>query len=141
MPLWGARRSGGNLDSQLNFVSLIPGDDFTLLDGTETIVSGSVSTAFARGGGCVQTDAGTTFNITGCSNGSALQFQSSNGVPGDNKGAPVFTLAQLDATFNDVVGGNVTGNGAYTDIGRASFGRWKVVTFVAGDAPVVIAKR
>lgn len=141
MPLWGTRRSGGNSDSRLNFVSLIPGDDFTLLDGTETIVTGSVSTAFARGTSNSQSDQGSTFNILGCTNGTVIQFQSSNGVAGDNKGAPDFTYAQLDATFNDIVGGSVAGNGAYTDIGRASFYRCKVATFVAGDAPIVIVKR
>lgn len=139
MPLWGAGRPGGNSNPALNFVSLIPGDDFTLLDGTEAIVSGSKSVAFARGGGCSQTDAGSTFQILGCANGSVVTFQSSNGVVGDNKGAPVFTLAQLDATFNNLQA--FTGNAGYTDVGRPSFYRAVVTTLVNGDAPIVIVKR
>lgn len=139
MPLWGTGRPGGNSVPSLNFVSLIPGDDFTLLDGTEAVASGSKSVAFARGSGHCQTDAGSTFQISGCALGSVITFQSSNGVPGGNQGAPVFTLDQLDATFNDVT--DMTGNVGYTDVGRPSFYRCVVKTLAVGDAPVVIVKR
>lgn len=142
MPLWGTRRSGGNTDGRLNFVSLIPGDDFTLLDGTETIVTGSKSVAFARGTSCSQSDQGSSYVVLGCSNGSVVQVQCSNGVPGDNKGAPSgYTLSDLDASFVDEPGGVTTGNGPLTDIGRSSFYRVVVSTFVSGDAPIVIVKR
>ncbi len=146
MPLWGARQAGGNAARpELNFRDICPGLDYTLLDGTETIVSGSKSIAFARGM-MGSTDAGSTFIAYGCSNGSIIQIQSSNGVPTTQQGSPDFTLTDLDATFMDIAGATITGGGgaaggSYTDVGRPSFYRAVVVTFAAGDTPVLIVKR
>lgn len=135
MPLWGVNQSGPNVISSLNLVSIVPGDVFSLLDGTETIVTGSKSVAFSRGEAITGADAGSSFFITGCTNGTQITIQASNGTPT----AP--TLATLDASFISLPGGVFTGNNAYTDVGRAAFYRALVVVFVSGDVPVVIVKR
>lgn len=142
MPLWGTRQSGCNPDSRLNFTMLIPGDDLTLLDGTEAVVTGSKSLVWARGEGLVGTDAGSTYVINGCANGTVIGIQSSNGTPLYVNGVySPMTFDGLDASFETELGGEITGNGSYTDPGRSRFYRLIVVTFVAGDAPVVIVQR
>lgn len=135
MALWGVAQSGPNVISSLNLTSVVPGDVFSLLDGTEVIVTGSKSVAFSRGQGIAGTDAGSSFFITGCANSTQITIQASNGTPTDP------TLATLDASFLDLPGGVFTGNNSYTDVGRAAFYRVKVVVFAAGDVPVVIVKR
>lgn len=134
MALWATRQSGGNADSRLNFTSLVPGDSLVLLDGTETIVSGSKSIAFSRADGMVGTDAGSSFQISGCAGGSVIAIQASDGTA-----ESVMTFGALDLSFNQV--GSVTGNGAYTDVGRSSFYRIVVTTLIGADVPVVIVKR
>lgn len=140
MALWGTPRAGANPISGLNFVDLRPGDYETLLNGTETIVTGAKSVAFARGGSGSGADQGSTFAITGCAGGSTIDIQASN-TKTDDAG----TLAAMDASFTNVSaggsGGTVIGNGFYTDIGRSMFYRIIVTTFVNGDAPVVTVKR
>lgn len=135
MPLWGTGRAGANPISALNFVDLRPGDYETLLDGTEVIATGSKSIAFARGGSGSGMDAGSTFTVTGCPNGSIIDIQASN-TKTDDAG----TLAAMDASFQNI-GGTIDGNGFYTDIGRSMFYRVIVTTFASGDVPVVIVKR
>lgn len=138
MPLWGTGAPGSNPISALNFTDLRPGDYETLLDGTELIVTGSKSIAFARGGSAGGSDQGSTFTVTGCPNGSVIDIQaaSPNGAG---------TLASVDASFQDVSlsggGGTITGNGFYTDVGRSMFYRVIVTTFASGDIPVVTVKR
>ena len=134
MPLWGTGYPGSNPISALNFLDLRPGDYEKLLDGTETIQSGSTSIAFARGGSSLGSDNGSTFTVTGCPNGSVIDIQASSA---DNAA----TLAAMDASFQDVTGGTITGNGFYTDVGLSMFYRVIVTTFVNGDVPVVTVKR
>lgn len=135
MPLWGTARAGANPISGLNFVDLRPGDHEKLLDGTETIATGSRSIAFARGNA-----SGSTFTVTGCPNNSVIDIQASS-TKTDDAG----TLAAMDASFQSVSlsggGGTITGNGFYTDVGFSSFYRVIVTTFGAGDVPVVTVKR
>lgn len=135
MPLWGTGRAGANPISGLNFVDLRPGDYETLLNGTETIVTGSKSIAFARGPSPSGADNGSTFTVSGCPNGSVIDIQASSTKTDD-----AVTLAAMDASFQNV-GGTLTGNGFYTDIGRSAFYRAIVTTFSAGDVPVVTVKR
>lgn len=140
MPLWGKPRAGANPISGLNFVDLRPGDYETLLDGTETIISGSTSIAFARGGSGSGADEGSTYAVTGCPNGSTIDIQASN-----TKTDVAGSLAAMDASFTNVSaggsGGTIIGNGFYTDKGRSMFYRLIVTTFVSGDVPVVTVKR
>lgn len=140
MPLWGTGRAGANPISALNFVDLRPGDYETLLNGTETIATGSKSIAFARGGSGSGSDQGSTFAITGCPNGSTIDIQASS-TKTDDAG----TLAAMDGSFVNVSaggsGGTVISNGFYTDTGRSMFYRVIVTAFVSGDVPVVTVKR
>lgn len=136
MPLWGTARPGGASDAALNFTDLRPGDDETLFDGTETIANGSKSIAFARGSGMMGMDGGTTYQMQGCPNSTTWEIQGSNGVPY----GVTLTLANLDASFV-AISPLMTGNAAYTDLGRMSFYRFHIVTFQAGDVPVADVKR
>ena len=140
MPLWGTGYPGSNPVSALNFVDLRHGDDYTLLDGTETIATGSKSIAFARGanpGG----DTGFTVSVSGCSNGSVIDVQQSNGVSASGRNPAVTpTLANMDASFNTISGDTITGNGASTDTGGSAFYRLIVTLLVAGDVPVASVK-
>jgi hypothetical protein len=141
MPLWGTGYPGSNPVSALNFIDLRPGDDLALFDGTEIVATGSKSIAFARGGSGSQMDAGSTFSVTGCPNGSVVVIQGSNGVSQSTTGALTVTptLANMNASFVTV--GTITGNGSYLDQGRYSFYRAGILTFVSGDVPGVIVKR
>lgn len=142
MPLWGTPQAGANPISALNFTDLRAGDDLALFDGTETIVTGSKSIAFARGyipGG----NQGRTYNVTGCPNGSAITLYASNGPSASGvTPVPTPTLANMDASFNSLasLGETIAGNGAFTDTGNAAFYRVQCDTFVNGDVPVVIVK-
>lgn len=142
MPLWGTGYPGCNPISALNFIDLRSGDDLTLLDGTETIVTGSTSIAFARGndpGG----NNGFTVSVSGCPNGTVIDVQQSDGVSQSSTG-PVKvtpTVANMDASFNTILGDTINGNGSITDIGRSAFYRGIVTNFVNGDVPVLIVKR
>ena len=142
--LWNTPQSGYNQTYPgLNAVCLYPGDDYALFDGTEAnVATGTKSVHFTRGTQG-DTDAGTTFSVTGCPNGSVIEIQGSNGVAQSTSGptAPIVaqTPTSLDASFNTV--GTITGNGPYLDPGRYQYYRAIVSTFEAGDVPVVIAKR
>ncbi len=142
MPLWNTPQSGGNTQySGLNCVALSPGDEYALLNGTEIIVTGSKSVHFAL----AQTGypgALMTFQVTGCSAGSVISIQASNGVAQSTLGsAPtvVQTPTNLDASFNTVQD-LVAGNGSYSDQGGSMYYRVSVKLFVNGDAPVVIVR-
>lgn len=139
MPLWGTPRAGANPISALNFVDLRSGDYEKLLDGTETIATGSKSIAFARGMSPGGPDR-STFTVTGCPGGSTFDIQASSTKTDD-----AATLALMDASFQNVSlggsGGTIIGNGFYTDTGASMFYRIIVTAFVAGDVPVVIVKR
>lgn len=134
--LWATPQPGNNPNAQLNVTSLSPGDDYDLLDGTETVATGSKSVAFARATSRRDADNGASFYVTGCANGTQIEIQGSAGVPGSQ----TFNLANFDASFLALYD-LAAGNGTYTDIGRASFYRALVKVFVGGDAPVVRVKR
>ena len=141
--LWNTPQSGYNTTYPgLNCVVLFPGDDYALLDGTEGIAATATSVHFARGSQGSD-DAGTTFAITGCPNNSVIEIQASNGVSQSQNGEIATTVtptpALMDASFQTVQ--TITGNGLYTDVGRAMFYRVLVLTFQAGDVPVVLIKR
>jgi len=126
--LYGTPQAGSNTGGAgLNITSLEAGQNLTLLDGTETVVSGSASISFSKG----FHDAGQypiTFNISGCSNGSVVEVQ----VAGADVAAKYLTIATPGIT---------SGNGAYTDSGASPFRRILISTFAAGDVPVVVATR
>jgi len=143
MPLWNTPQPGWNQTYPgLNCVVLYPGDDLALFDGTEALADVAKSVHFARGQEG-STDAGSTFSITGCPNGSVINIQGSNGVSQSANGEIGLlvtpTPTNMDASFDTV--GTITGNGAYLDQGRYAFYRAIVSTFEAGDVPVVIVKR
>lgn len=140
MPLWGTGYPGSNPISALNFIDLRAGDDLALFDGTETIATGSKSIAFARGY-VIGANQGRTYSVTGCLGGSVFTLHASNGVAVSSSVNPVAptTLAAMDASFNST-GESVTGNGAFTDTGNASFYRLVCTLFVNGDVPVAIVK-
>lgn len=129
MPAYGVAQSGGNTNSALNLSSIVPGDNFTLLSGTETITSGYKSVAFSRGYSPGAHDNGTTFYISGCAAGSVVQIQGSN----QNIDGTYFLLSTITP--------DAIGNGAYSDSGRAAFYRCEVSTYASPDVPVVIAQR
>lgn len=136
MPLWGTPRAGANPISSLNFVDLRPGDDQTLLDGTETVLTGSKSIAFARGGSGSGSDQGSTFSVTGCTSLSVIDIQASN-----TKTDVAGTLTAMDGSFVTIPGSSILGNGFYTDTGRSMFYRAIVTNYVSGDVPVLVVKR
>lgn len=141
MPLWGTGYPGSNSISALNFLDLRPGDDLALLDGTETVATGSASIAFARGYD-VSGGNDCTFSVTGCASGSAgtIDIQGSNGVSVSGRNpTPTPTLANMDASFVKLA--TITGNGVYTETQRFEFYRAVVSSFASGDAPVIIVKR
>ena len=139
MPLWGTGYPGSNPISALNFLDLRAGDDLVLFDGTETIVTGSKSIAFARGF-VLGSNLGRTYQVSGCGNGSVMTLQASNGVSASGRNpVPTPTLDNMDASFNSTGNGS-TGNQGFTDIGNSAFYRVVCTTFVAGDIPVVIVK-
>ncbi len=128
MPLYGTPQAGSNTGGAgLNITSLEAGQNLTLLDGTETIVSGSASISFSKG----YHEAGQypiTFNVSGCPNNSVVEIQ----VAGHDVAAEYLTIATIGLT---------SGNGAYTDSGASPFRRVLISTFAAGDVPVVKATR
>lgn len=142
MPLWNTPQSGYNTQYPgLNCVNLNPGDDYALLNGTELVATGTASVHFSRGS-MGDTDAGTTFVLSGCPNSSVIKIQGSNGVAqSTTNGIPTVTQTptNLDASFISV--GTITGNGVCTDTARFTYYRAIVDTFMAGDVPVLIAKR
>lgn len=140
MPLWGTGYPGCNPVSALNFLDLRRGDDLAMFDGTETIATGSKSIAFARGsdpGG----GSAFTVSVSGCSGGTVIDIQESNGVSASGSNPSVTpTLANMDASFNIISADTINGNGASTDAGGAAFYRLIVTSYVNGDIPVAIVK-
>lgn len=142
--LFGAYQSGGSSVLGLNMADLRRGDDYTLLDGTETLASGSSSVAFAagpdpHGGGIIA----SSFYVQGCGNGSEWTIQGSNGPStADNPSSPTSTLNAFDATFQDLANSDTTGNGVFTEgTGTSVWYRFHVKTLANGDAPVVKVRR
>jgi hypothetical protein len=140
--LFGTYQSGGATELALNCTDLRRGDSLELMNGTETVVSGSASVHFAAGpapAGVIN----TSFYVQGCGNGTEWVIQGSNGPStADNPGVPTSTINNFAATFQNLTGSDTVGNGPpYTDTGSAIWYRFYVKTFVAGDAPVVIVRR
>lgn len=142
MPLWGTGQSGCNPVSALNFTDLRPGDDLDLFTASDVIATGTKSIAFARGDSPGASDQGFTVSISGCPNGSVFDVQQSNGVSATGRNPSVTpTLANMDASFNTIIGDTLAGNSSVTDVGRSAFYRLICTTFAAGDIPVAIVKR
>ena len=120
--LYGTPQAGNNPDATKNIAALEPGSQLILLDGTETIASGSKSVAFSlafhEAGGFP-----VTFNVTGCPGGSTIDVQ----VAADDVEAEYTTTATIGLT--------AAGNGAYTDAGASPYRRLSVTTLVGGDVP------
>jgi hypothetical protein len=139
--LFGTYQSGGAPELGLNVVDLRRGDQYVMMDGTETVASGSASVHFAAGtgvGGVIN----SSFSVQGCTKGTEWTIQGSNGPStADSPGVPTSTLTKFAATFQDLPGSDIVGNGTYTDTGSATWYRFHIKTLQAGDAPVVIVRR
>ncbi len=127
MPLYGIPQAGSNSNQSLNLTSVCPGDSFTHFDGTETPSAGLSSVAFSRGYSPGAGDNGTTWYI---------QYPLAS---------PVATVAiqgsNLDINAGYQTLSIVSGNGAYTDTGRAAFYRLQLLTYTSGGMPVGLAQR
>lgn len=130
MPSYGVAQSGYSATSGLNLTSIVPGDSFTLFDGTETPVQGMKSVAFSRGASPSGADNGTSFDISGMPSTAVVDIQAAN--------------IDVDSAYSSV-SGNLTpdtnGNATYTDVGRSAFYRAVLTTYVSGAMPVVRAQR
>jgi len=130
--LYGVAQAGynGPPDQGKNLTSIIPGDAYTLFDGTETPENGMASVAVNRGIAPAFTDQGITFYVTGGADPSTtIDIQGSN-IDAD---ADYYTLATITP--------NAAGNGAYTDVGRAAFYRAKLSAYSTGNMPIVTTQR
>lgn len=132
MPSYGVAQVGynGPPNQGLNLTSIVPGDSYTLFDGTETPVQGLASVAFSRGPSPSGADNGISFFVTGLKSDETVDIQASN--------------TDLDADYYSVSGSltpDTNGNAAYTDVGRAAFYRAILSTWVSGTMPVVKATR
>lgn len=110
-------------------VSLVPGDKWTLFDGTEAVAEGLESMAIARGYSPSGDDAGTSFFATGLAADMVIDIQAA-AVDDDDE---YLMVGQITDDGN--------GNGAYTDIGRPGFYRAVITTYSAGDMPIVRVQR
>ena len=130
MPLYGINQAGANTaGASHNLTSVSPGDSYTLFNGTETVSTGTASVAYSRGNSPSMNDAGQTFYLSGCANGTTVDIQTSN----QDVAGTYFSVNTMTP--------NAAGNAAYTDIGRAQFVRAYIKAFVSGDTPVVIVQR
>ncbi len=130
--LYGVAQAGynGPPNQGKNLTALIPGDSYTLFDGTETPSNGLASVAIVRGTAPGFTDAGITFYVTGgAAITTTIDIQASN-IDSD---ADYFTLATITP--------DSSGNGAYTDQGRAAFYRAKLSAYSTGNMPIVNCQR
>lgn len=130
MPTYGIPQSGYSATSGLNLTSVVPGDSFTLFDGTETPASGLKSVAFSRGYSPGASDNGISFDCSGMPSGSVIDIQAAN--------------QDLDASYSSVSGGltpDANGNATYTDVGRSAFYRAVLTTYTTGAMSKVIAQR
>jgi len=124
--LYGAPQPGfnGYPDQGLNIASLIPGEAYTLLDGTEASGIGT-SVAVARGPSGGQSQAYTTFYVSGGSSMDTVIIQGSNtDIDGDYADIADITL-------------DTNGNGSLTDSGSPAFYRCKK----SAGQPIVKAQR
>lgn len=109
-----------------------PGEPYTLLNGTETIVSGSRSFAFSLG--YSPTGSTTkTFEISGCAAGSTVQIQAATPPDSRAEQASDYTLIATPTL-------DANGNGEYTDLGASAYYTAVVNSFVMGDKPVVTVR-
>jgi hypothetical protein len=138
--LFGTYQSGGAPELALNCTDVRRGDPYVLMDGTETVASGSSSVHFAAGsdpGGVVN----SSFYVEGAP-GTTWTIQGSNGPStADTPGSPTSTITAFGATFLDLGGSETEGNGAYTDVGSATWYRFHIVTLGSGDQPLVRVRR
>lgn len=130
MPLYGVAQSGWNPppNQGLNITSLEAGQQITLFNGTETIITGSKSIAFTRGfhDGF---NSPVAFNLSGCTAGTVVQIEEA-GADVDGQYTVVATLTP-----------DASGNQAYSITGSSPFTRAYVSSFVSGDKPVLTATR
>ena len=131
MPVYGVAQAGSNWGANqgLNLTSVIPGEPYTLFDGTETKAGGMKSVAFARGHGPALTDAGMSFLAAGMAATDEIDIQAANN--------------DVDAEYLAVgtIGPDASGLGAYTDIGRAAFYRAVLRVSGGGDMPTLTVQR
>lgn len=129
MPVYDTPQSGSNSDLGLNLTCVIPGDSYTLFDGTETPAENLASVAFARGPSPSMNDAGCTFYMSGCPADCAVDIQGAN----EDLDTSYVTLLTLSPDAN--------GNDGQTDTGRAQFYRALISAYSSGDMPVVTVQR
>lgn len=130
MPLYGVAQSGYSATSGLNLTSIVPGDSYTLFDGTETPASGLKSVAFSRGPAPGGADNGISFDISGMPSGSVIDIQAAN--------------QDVDGSYSSVSGSltpDASGHATYTDVGRSAFYRAVLTTYTTGAMSVVKAQR
>lgn len=110
-------------------VSLVPGDKFTLFDGTETKAEGLKSMSFSRGYSPSGDDAGSSFLAAGMHEDDEIDIQVANN--------------DVDAEYFAVgtIGPDASGLGAYTDIGRAGWYRAVLRVSGGGDMPTLTVQR
>ena len=131
MAVYGIPQVGNNPVPGLNLTSIVPGDSYTLFDGTETPAAGLASIAFSRGYSPGVSDNGVSFFVSGFpASGCTVDIQASD--------------TDIDGDYYSVSGSlapDTNGNAAYTDIGRANFYRAFLTTYASGTMPVVKASR
>jgi len=127
MPLYGTPQAGSNPTPGLNLTSVIPGDSFTLFDGTESAANGLASVAFNRGYSPNGSNT-CTFYCEGIPASCTVDIQSAN----DDVEADYSTLASITSS---------TVPPAYTDIGTARYFRAKLSAYSSGAMPVVKVQR
>ncbi len=128
MPTYGTPQAGSNsLGAAFNLTSLVPGDKFTLFDGTETAASGLKSVAISRG--YSPTGSNTmTFYVSGAPAGTTVDIQGAN----EDVDASYLTLSTITP---------VSGNGAYSDDGTAQYLRATLSAYTSGVMSVVKVSR
>ncbi len=129
--LYGTPQPGFNPSPNqgLNLTEIIPGDYLTLLSPADPPGVNRTSVAVVRGPAPGFTDNGITFYVTGAPSGTTVDIQGSNiDIDGD-----YYTLATISP--------NASGNGAYTDAGRAAFYRAKISAYTTGAMPTVTTQR
>ncbi len=129
MPVYGVAQVGNNPVPGLNLTSIIPGDSYTLFDGTETPAQGLASVAFSRGYSPGVSDNGVTFYVTGLPASATVDIQGSD--------------TDIDGDYTQLwqISPDTNGNGAYTDVGRPAFYRALLSTYSSGAMPVCKAQR
>ena len=140
--LFGTYQSGGAVELGLNVTDVRRGDDYVMMDATETVATGSASVHFSagpapQGGGVIN----TSFYVQ-CASATDWTIQASDGPStADSPGVPTSTLNTFAATFQDILGSDTTGKGMFTDTGSAAWYRFNIKTLANGDHPVVRVRR